>query len=57
MEQIIITINTENSAFEGNEEHEVARILRNIADKIENGQQPRKPMDINGNSVGSIEYK
>jgi hypothetical protein len=57
MEQIKITINTGNSAFEGGEGYELARILRGLADKLENGSEPSKLMDINGNSVGTIEYK
>lgn len=47
----------DNAAFEFDKEREVARILRDIADKIERGHEPTKPMDYNGNSVGKIEYK
>lgn len=55
-DKITITINTGNSAFEENP-NEVSRILRNLADKLENGKQPTKPMDINGNSVGTVKYE
>lgn len=58
IEQIRISISTGNSAFEEmGTEKEIARILRTIADKIENGNTPQKPMDINGQSVGIIEYQ
>lgn len=57
MKKLTISMNTENSAFEGNTEYEVARILREIADKIEQGHEPTKVMDINGNKVGEIEIK
>lgn len=58
MEKITITIKTGNSAFEENVSGEVARILRGLADKLENyHQQPTKLMDINGNKVGTVEYE
>ena len=52
---ITITIKTDNSAFaNGNEE--VARILRKLADKIDDGCLIMKDefslLDINGNNVG-----
>ena len=49
---------TENAAFDdGNRDHEVARILRNIADKIESGQATglnQNVFDENGNIVGTF---
>lgn len=36
----------------GGPEEEVARILRNVADRIESGQDAGVLMDINGNRVG-----
>lgn len=59
-ENITITINTGNDAFHnpGPPSFEVARILRQLADKLENnGVQAgeHKLMDINGQSVGKIE--
>jgi hypothetical protein len=57
MNEIIIKIETVNAAFEGAEGYEVARILRDLADKIEDNNQPSKVRDINGNTVGAIEYK
>lgn len=52
-----IEIRMENEAFDGNEGGETARILRELADKIQ-GQDYFTPMDeytlrdINGNKVG-----
>lgn len=57
MERITITISTGNSAFEDNKEYEVARILRGLADKIEDGREPSKLMDVNGNSAGKVVYE
>jgi hypothetical protein len=57
MKKITITIeNLENSAFqEGNLNFEIARILKKLAAKIENGNIPEKILDINGNKVGNID--
>ena len=53
---INITIETENAAFEDiSERPEVARILRELADKIETYRNPSVIMDINGNRCGSFE--
>lgn len=60
MDKIIITIKTGNAAFEafeGLEHYEVARILRRLADKLENGSKPERLLDINGNNVGTVEYE
>ena len=59
---ITITINTDNDAFVGQEDHETARILRKLADSIEQSHGPNncegmKLMDYNGNSVGVIEIE
>lgn len=44
---------TGNEAFQnGDREREVARILRDIANKVENGRTSGKAIDINGNTVG-----
>lgn len=42
-----------NAAFEDQPELEVARILRNVADKLEQGETDGWCRDINGNPVGS----
>jgi uncharacterized protein (UPF0297 family) len=56
---ITITINTDNSAFEDSRDSEIARILHELADKIEsrgiNGVN--KIRDFNGNQVGSVEVE
>jgi hypothetical protein len=55
MNSIRIEFNTENAAFnefDGAYYYEVARILRELADKFENGQEPQNINDINGNSIG-----
>lgn len=56
MEQIIITINTANAAFDdGNAGVEVARILRELANSLELGMEPETLRDYNGNKVGKVE--
>jgi len=43
----------DNAAFQdGNKEWEIARILRKIADQVENGQTEGVIHDVNGNRVG-----
>ena len=56
-----ITINTDNAAFyEHSPSNECARILRKLADRLEEGHYPQPgdpwPMvDSNGNTVGKAE--
>lgn len=58
MEQVLITIDTENDAFEDAPASEVARILRAAADRIEQEGDGDFPlMDINGNTVGAVKIK
>ena len=53
----ILKIDTENDAFEQEgQKSEVIRILRKLADDIENGKEPSKVMDINGNTCGFVEW-
>lgn len=51
-----LTIHTDNDAFaEGELTIELARILRDLADRVEEGEVGRKSVtvyDINGNDVG-----
>ncbi len=54
---IKITLKTDNAAFEENYNEEVARILREIADNIENGNYVIFARDINENKVATIEYE
>lgn len=52
---VTLTINTGNAAFDdGNREAEVARILREAADKIEAGYEDFTLRDYNGNKVGTV---
>jgi hypothetical protein len=56
MRKVTISIDTENAAFDP-WEMETARILRKIADSIEDGWEPGKSFDANGNHVATIEYE
>ena len=56
MEKITIEIETVNDAFSEYPELEIARILQDLAHKIENGQQPERIRDINGNTIGRVIY-
>ena len=49
-----IEIETDNAAFDGAPMTEVARILRELADYLEETEQPadQRLKDINGNRVG-----
>lgn len=60
-----LSIETGNAAFcdpatgeesSWDENHEVARILREIADKIDDGRREGKAIDYNGNSVGEYTF-
>lgn len=49
---------TDNAVFQdGNKPYEIARILREIADKIEDGQTEGNIRDINGNTTGSFKVR
>lgn len=50
-----LTMATENAAFEDMPEYEVARILRKVADQIEDGDTTGRVRDINGNTVGAYD--
>jgi len=59
MRKLIIQIEMENAAFEDDAGAEVARILREIADKAEAGvivATVGTARDINGNIVGGCSY-
>ena len=51
-----IEISTDNAAFE-DQGCELARIFRELANKLEQGEHPSKVRDINGNTVGSIQWE
>ena len=51
----MITINIENSGSAFDEPHqEIARILRELANSIEQGVERTKLYDINGNKCGTV---
>ncbi len=59
---VTITIKTDNAAFEDDPTHEVARILRKLADQMEESGLfqsglSRKLVDFNGNVVGQMEIE
>lgn len=60
MERVTITINTTNDAFGDLPElanYELARIINKLAKDLIDNKRPEKLMDINGNTVGKVEYK
>ena len=63
MKKLLIDINLENAAFEGDAAGaEIASILRDLADKLENATIPERDLlaalyDVNGNCVGACETK
>ena len=54
--QFILKIRCDNEAFSGNRNAEVARILRELAEKMENGDTAPRVSDVNGNTVGVARY-
>jgi len=55
MQKITITIETENAAFDPDPEVEVARILKDLATKLDRSELPDELRDYNGNKVGTVE--
>lgn len=51
--KLSLDLNSNNAAFEDSGEFEVARILRDVADRIESGSTEGRLRDVNGNNVGS----
>jgi len=56
MARFAIKMNCDNAAFEDTPLSEVCRILREIAQKTENGQDAGTIFDINGNEIGEWYY-
>lgn len=54
---LTVQIETTNDAFFDDRGAETARILRELADKIENGADEVMLRDYNGNRVGTAEFK
>jgi hypothetical protein len=54
---LVIRISRNNDAFAGdNCPLEVARILKDLAAKLESGSRPDSLRDSNGNKVGTVKY-
>lgn len=56
MATITLEINTDTSAFTEDPSFEIASILRNAADLVEDGREDFKLRDYNGNTVGSVSF-
>lgn len=54
MARFTLTIDTDNAAFDPDPAPEVARILRQTADRVEAGVTSGAARDINGNRVGTF---
>ncbi len=55
-----LNIGTDNAAFTNNAATEIARILREVAERVENGEnfdKCRNILDINGDVVGVASLK
>ena len=58
--KFILSFRTDNDAFHNNENREIARILRHLADRVENSNisaYHSDVKDINGNIVGTYVLK
>ena len=55
MDEVIIKIKMGNAAMQN--EMDLATALQGIAEKLQNGERPEFIRDLNGNRVGTIEYK
>ena len=53
MSKIKIEIETSSAAFR-DDPNETSRILRELADKLEEGKMPTWLIDANGNTVGTV---
>jgi hypothetical protein len=57
LNRVTITLDTQNAAFDAGVEKEITRILRKLANDIEQGHEKTVLQDINGNKVGTVEYE
>lgn len=52
---MLIHIETGNDAFaDGRKDGEIVRILRDLADTLESGRLPKRLVDANGNTCGTV---
>lgn len=56
-DNITITIYTGNDAFRESPTLEIARVLRELADKFEDGVPPEFTRDANGQRVGQVKIE
>ena len=52
-----VQIDTDNDAFAGDGEQEVARLLRKVAKRVEGGEFDGVIVDINGNRCGAFDLR
>jgi hypothetical protein len=52
-----VLVSTKNDAFAGHGEEECARLLRLVAERVEDGQLDGKLFDINGNHCGGFDLR
>lgn len=53
IENVYVNFATDNAAFDDEPASEIARILRDVAGKIEAGQFENVIRDLNGNKIGN----
>lgn len=51
-----LKLETDNAAFDDEPHAEIARILREVADRMEAKRFTRTLHDINGNAVGRVDW-
>jgi hypothetical protein len=54
--EFTVTLTCDNDAFADDLRGETARILRRLADSVENGYDAGNLADVNGNTVGSFAF-
>lgn len=57
MLKFTLTVDCDNSAFDEDENREVARLLREAATKFEAGRDNGALLDENGNTVGQFGFR
>ena len=56
MDTVTITIRNTGSAFDDDAGHEIARILRDLAARIADGERPSTLRDYFGNRCGEVSF-
>ena len=52
-----VLVSTQGDAFAGHGEQECARLLRLVAERVEDGQLDGQLLDINGNHCGGFDLR